>query len=544
MAGRRSGTSAPLKLPACYSLNKNKTVVESRLCQDGSAWSVDVAANGTIALEANISAVFANITSLTILGRNLVWTFSPPASFPKLSVLTFDGLASEVSLQSISTTNVSALVIQNSLVSSLSLANFTSLRYMYIALLSDVKLPNVSSTLGLYIDNVPMYHNGSLDGSAADDALDSNSTTMPVPSADASASGSTMSALAVVAIILSVVAGFALVVLCVMWLRRRRSVGGAAAAIAEPRVSNVSLGAEPKRATTILDASLTDPALSSFPDYLRLPAPTRLTPVKTSRNLLQGSVDNRDVVVKFVSKQMSDVDVFLSDLWHVATLEHKNLAVFMGVVSFPRLDDSCVGAVVELLEKGSLASMLHSKKVEISEETTWTMCLDVTEAVQYVHGRGRTVPDLTSRKFLVSANMEVKLNVLSLLPATDLAAESFGSRRRTHKAPEVLRDAVADEYAADVYSLGLLLAEICTRAHPFASEFAARGHVGLDIYLSDMADTNVVILPYDVATALEAFPIDLQTLLLRCWSPDPCSRPGLGEVQSCLQTLFEDDYQL
>ncbi|EQC30340.1 RGC/RGC protein kinase [Saprolegnia diclina VS20] len=528
-------------------------------CYDDGAMTVDIQAAGGIAIDASSWAAM-NLSQLTINGHGLSWSFEPPANLTNVVALTLNGLSNVSSFESLQAPMASLFVLQNSTVTSLSLQNFTKLAYVNFVDVPNLEVAtpfNVSAPPRAFISDAPRLNttlwlpsnDSSNDHEQPKNRGNDNETVSP---ATAAADGSTMSALLVIAIILSVVAAFAFVVVAFVYLRRRRAASLPVSEHAMPaacdRLSTASSTGRKSSASALSDPSLSDPMLASFPDYLRLPAPTRMALVKPSRKLLQGVFEDRDVVIKYVSKDSPDVETFLSDLWHVSNLQHVNLVLFLGVASFPRLDDACVGAVVECMEKGSLATVLTNPKIVISDDIEWNMCMDVATAVQFVHGRGRSVPCLTSRKFLVNAEMQVKLNVLSLLTYSDLRlpdGHSFGSQRLAHKAPEVLRGDCMDEYAADVYSLGLLLAEICTRSRPFASELRDRGSVGVDVFLMDRAMNGTCapdVLPYDVATQLGAYPAELQALLLRCWAWDACDRPSMDEVVAVLQIVYEDRY--
>ncbi|KDO30617.1 serine/threonine protein kinase [Saprolegnia parasitica CBS 223.65] len=449
-------------------------------------------------------------------------------------------------------------VLQNATVTSISLQNYTKLAFVNFVDVPNLQVAtpfNVSAPPHAYIAGAPRLNTtlwlAPNDASQATksprDSLESGSINVTDAPAMASADGSTMSALVVVAVILGVIAAFVFVVAAFMYLRRRRAASPPAAVPTTcDRLSTASsTGRKSSHALAVSDPSLSDPMLASFPDYLRLPAPTRMTLVKPSRALLQGVFEDRDVVIKYVSKESPDVETFLSDLWLVSNLQHVNLVLFLGVASFPRLDDMCVGAVVECMENGSLATVLANPKIAISDDVEWNMCIDVATAVQFVHGRGRSLPCLASRKFLVNAEMQVKLNVLSLLTYSDLRlpdGPSFGSQRLAHKAPEVLRGDCMDEVAADVYSVALLLAEICTRLRPFATELHDLGNVGVDVLLLERAAKDGTVAPYDVATQLSGYPAELQALLLRCWALHACDRPSMDEVVAVLQIVYEDRY--
>ncbi|OQS04752.1 kinase [Thraustotheca clavata] len=524
--------------------------------------------NTTIALEEDI---VKNATNLTIVDNEYAWEFVPKVEFPKLTTLILDGLTMMKSLETIKNAkDVNVLVVQNMNHIYMDLTAYTKLdilNFINDTNLTSVDLPfnlkNNSQGLRIYVENAPKLNRswGEVNYTVFDGTtIKPNSTTsrppsfLPAPTTPVSASSSGTSgtsALAVIAIILSVVASFVLIMVAIFWLRRRRmseiqgrAIGDNRGSFTGTRLSNTSIADRRKMSGTVLDASLCDTSLSAFPDFLRLTPPKSMTNVKASRHLLQGVFEERDVVVKYISKSSKDVDEFIEDLYQVSNIQHVNVVMFIGVASFPRLDEKCVGAVAEFMEKGSLASLLYSKKVVLDEDTEWNMCMDSIAAVQYVHGRNRSIPSLSSRKFLVNADMQVKLNIFSLLSYKDLklAEMNYGSNRLSWKAPEVLRNDSVDEYAADIYSLGLLIAEVFTRTVPFVAELKLHGNVGLDLLLIEHAgNENKMIVPFDMESMMK-YPEDLQSLLWRCWHFDPSYRPTAEEVMAVMTTLYEDRY--
>uniref|UniRef100_A0A4W5LE16 Protein kinase domain-containing protein n=1 Tax=Hucho hucho TaxID=62062 RepID=A0A4W5LE16_9TELE len=88
-------------------------------------------------------------------------------------------------------------------------------------------------------------------------------------------------------------------------------------------------------------------------------------------------------------------------------------------------------------------------------------------------------------------------------------------------APEVC---VGGKYgaAADVYSLGVLLVELCTLDRPFPELTKA-----IDVYLAVVNERRRPELPRDIAPWL-------QRLTEACLSHDPRDRPSATEIATCL----------
>ncbi|OQS03502.1 kinase [Thraustotheca clavata] len=233
-------------------------------------------------------------------------------------------------------------------------------------------------------------------------------------------------------------------------------------------------------------------------------------------------------------------DSFFQGVKEMARLSHPNLVTYMGVTCLSGTD---IYAVSEFMDKGSLANVYQT--IPLTWDTQLRMALDVAEAIHYLHTfLPSPVPceHLKSSMVLVSSNYTCKLNIFHFMAsfkAHVLCKEMYGANRIAWKAPEVLINEWNNFLAADVYSLGVVLAEIGTASRPFDREISEVGMVQTDVWILDnvMAGRGVPP-PFDTkSNKWTSLPDQYQKLILACLDPVPSRRPNSGIVLQRLKDL-------
>ncbi|EQC30339.1 TKL protein kinase [Saprolegnia diclina VS20] len=233
-------------------------------------------------------------------------------------------------------------------------------------------------------------------------------------------------------------------------------------------------------------------------------------------------------------------DSFFQGVKEMARLSHPNLVAYLGVTCLSGTD---IYAVAEFQDKGSLANVYQT--VPLTWDIQLRMAIDVAEAIHYLHTLlPSPVPceHLKSSMVLVGANYSCKLNIFHFMAsfkASVLCKEMYGANRIAWKAPEVLINEWKNFLAADVYSLGVVLAEIGTTTRPFDKEISEVGMVQTDVWILDnvMAGRGVPP-PFDVKSVKWInLPESFQKLVIACLDPVPSRRPNSGIVLQRLKDL-------
>ncbi|OQR84533.1 protein kinase [Achlya hypogyna] len=251
---------------------------------------------------------------------------------------------------------------------------------------------------------------------------------------------------------------------------------------------------------------------------------------------------NSRIVLRRAPRLAGDhiTDSFFQGVKEMARLSHPNLVTYLGVTCLSGTD---IYAVAEFQEKGSLASVYQT--VPLTWDVQLRMAIDVAEAIHYLHTLlPSPVPceHLKSSMVLVGANYNCKLNIFHFMAsfkASILCKEMYGANRIAWKAPEVLINEWKNFLAADVYSLGVVLAEIGTTTRPFDKEIAEVGMVQTDVWILDnvMAGRGVPP-PFDTKSPKWFnLPDAYQKLVFACLDPVPSRRPNSGIVLQRLKEL-------
>lgn len=132
--------------------------------------------------------------------------------------------------------------------------------------------------------------------------------------------------------------------------------------------------------------------------------------------------------------------------------------------------------VMEYLPKGALYEVLHDKKIDLPWPTRWEIAIDVGTGLAYLHGAKVLHQDLKSLNVLLDSELRAKISDFgqskvkthTATTTTQASGKTTGTVR--WRAPESFKRGFKFNEAADVYSYGMILWELATRALPFADE--------------------------------------------------------------------------
>jgi serine/threonine protein kinase len=288
--------------------------------------------------------------------------------------------------------------------------------------------------------------------------------------------------------------------------------------------------------------------------------------------------DKRLVVVKRLKGNGNSEALrrFMGEIHLCARLDHPKIVRFVGVAWTTLLD---LSLVLEFMPRGDLSGLLkhkqkpwasptkarrrsnspnderyHEYDSDSSEEGTsfsWfdprskprakiDLALDVTEAVVYLHSFSAPIihRDLKSKNVLLSETFEAKLSDFGvsrerkgggLDDDSDVSTMTGGMGTTAWIAPEVLQGERYSE-KADLFSLGIVLAELDACGHPYNNVHSERKLTDAKIALLVSSDALKPSLSPDC-------PPGVRRLLLRCVSFDPRERPNAVELHYELRKL-------
>ncbi|KAG9075891.1 hypothetical protein FS749_012400, partial [Ceratobasidium sp. UAMH 11750] len=220
------------------------------------------------------------------------------------------------------------------------------------------------------------------------------------------------------------------------------------------------------------------------------------------------------------------------ELYFWSKLKHPNVLELLGVALFQEQ----LAMISPWMENGTLND--HVRKHPDLDR--WSLCIQASEGLEYIHSVGMVHGDLKASNILVSSGNVVKLNDFgnSVLTNCSLAFSTThiaGGGTARWMAPELItredKDAADRSAPADVYALGMTILETVTGRLPFCE------------YRQDPMVTWAVIegghprRPAEFAKE-SRFGNERWEMLLRCWDILPERRPAAGAVKQIMLSLL------
>ncbi|KAM9334063.1 protein-tyrosine kinase 2-beta-like isoform 2-T2 [Symphorus nematophorus] len=222
-----------------------------------------------------------------------------------------------------------------------------------------------------------------------------------------------------------------------------------------------------------------------------------------------------NVAIKTCKDSSADVkEKFLSEADLMKNLDHPHIVRLIGVIEVDP-----VWIVMELYEHGELGNYLTEQQYVLTTATLILYCLQICKALAYLEGLNMVHRDIAVRNVLVASPECVKLGDFGLsryvddqeyykasvsrLPIKWMAPESINFRRFTT--------------ASDVWMFGVCVWEIFSMAQqPFF--WLENGQV------INQLETGVRL------PKPQLCPPTVYTMLTRCWSYEPQSRPAFSQL--------------
>ncbi|CAM9305397.1 unnamed protein product [Chrysoparadoxa australica] len=217
---------------------------------------------------------------------------------------------------------------------------------------------------------------------------------------------------------------------------------------------------------------------------------------------------------------------FKSESALLSRLRHKNIIALVGATCDP------VSVVIEYCSRGNLMVLLNDDTLKLSWPSKKQMCLDVAEGMHYLHTQNPVIihRDLKSLNILIDENWVTKVTDfgLSRFKATSVSEKMTGQAGTYHwMAPEASALVINSQHyteKADVFSFGIILWEIYTRAIPYD------GMQPVQVVAAVLGRRERPRIP-------SRCPQRLAQLMQLCWHHDPNMRPSFGDIVTWLNGL-------
>ena len=226
-------------------------------------------------------------------------------------------------------------------------------------------------------------------------------------------------------------------------------------------------------------------------------------------------------------------------------LSHQHILGFRGVCAAPSptagAPSPVLALVVELCGGGTLKALLHATdrsgavlgpgEAEMPRALRHRLCTELASGLAYLHGEGVIHRDVKPENVMLTASHSVRVVDFGQSRAVEISRTMTANTRGSllWRAPEIMSveaRARSTTYGlpADVYSFGIVLWEVFSRAEPYADVPQM-----WDIVRGVADGTLRPNVPDD-------WPMLLKHLVQWCWRQDPLERPTMSEVLAWLES--------
>lgn len=223
------------------------------------------------------------------------------------------------------------------------------------------------------------------------------------------------------------------------------------------------------------------------------------------RNTAQYTKLIREVaIMKYLSAVSRQL---VRDVTHIGVLQLRDVHLF---------DDDMIVLVLDYCQGGELFDVIVDQGY-IPAHTALDYFQQLVHALEFCHRRGICHRDIKLDNVLISADGRLKLadfGMSCLYFPQSLLQTACGSPH--YCAPEMLNEELYNGYAADIWSLGVVLFTMITGGLPFDDDNISR--------LMTKIRTASFYIPRQV-------PDDIAHLIQRMLDPDPNTRITLGEIK-------------
>ncbi|KAF0690791.1 Aste57867_17846 [Aphanomyces stellatus] len=212
-------------------------------------------------------------------------------------------------------------------------------------------------------------------------------------------------------------------------------------------------------------------------------------------------------------------------------LESNFIVKFIGVSWYRKAE---MMLILEYMNQGDLRTMLErTTQDSFSLEAKLNCAMSVAEGLVYLHTLDSKIihRDIKSRNVLLDSHKGTKLTDFGISRETTSETMTIGIGTYRWMAPEILTDSHYS-HAADIYSFGVIMAELDTHLLPYSDQANEKGNP-----LNDTAIMSRVMQGTIQPTFSSLFPPSLLGLAKQCLSYKPEDRPTSMQISHQLFQL-------
>lgn len=221
---------------------------------------------------------------------------------------------------------------------------------------------------------------------------------------------------------------------------------------------------------------------------------------------------NREVAIKVLKEEYANdtafVTKFRAEAQAAAGLEHANIVNVYDVGQ----EDGLYYIVMEHIEGITLKTYI-SKKGQLSYNEVISIAIQVGRGIEAAHKKGIIHRDIKPQNIMISKEGKVKVTDFGIAHAVSsntVSADLMGSVH--YSSPEQARNGYVT-YSSDIYSLGIVMYEMCTGRVPFDGETTVA--IAIQHLQSEMQPPSVYA---------PNLPISLEKIIQKCTMKSPDRR--------------------
>ncbi|KAK4255603.1 hypothetical protein QN277_008582 [Acacia crassicarpa] len=235
--------------------------------------------------------------------------------------------------------------------------------------------------------------------------------------------------------------------------------------------------------------------------------------------VFRGVWNGTEVAIKVFLEQdltAENMEDFCNEISILSRLRHPNVILFLGACTKPPR----LSMVTEYMERGSLYYLIHvsGQKKKLNWQRRLKMLRDICRGLMCIHRMKIVHRDLKSANCLVNKHWTVKICDfgLSRIMTESNVKDTSSAGTPEWMAPELIRNEPLDE-KCDIFSLGVLMWELCTLSRPWEG----------------IPPERVVYAVANEGSRLDIPEGPIGKLIADCWA-EPNERPSCEEILSRL----------
>ena len=218
---------------------------------------------------------------------------------------------------------------------------------------------------------------------------------------------------------------------------------------------------------------------------------------------------------------------FYEECVNCSKLVHPNIVQFLGI-HYPSEDVKLPWLVMEKMNCSLFQFLEKHQQKEVSLSVKFSLLLDVSHGLQYLHAHNVVHRDLSSNNILLTKFLTAKisdLGVAKFITADDKMSQTANPGTRVFMPPEAVSSSPHYGKPVDVFSLGCVMIHTLTHMYPVPAD-----QVITDSITQEMKALSEVQRRENYFVAIPSSAVSCRPLIQKCLNNTPGTRPPVSEI--------------